>query len=110
MSTSLTVNTEQGDIRIVRTGRIYGIASSEFMIVYPDKEIGILWSPVWNEWGKKMELDRAGKKALDLWKNHLHVNRNKHLLFELINYLDNYKGDDGCEKECLALLNSVHKN
>jgi hypothetical protein len=60
------------DIKIERTGNIYGIASTEYRVTYPDGYIGSLWSPPWHELDDKEEDEAALKEAKRLFSLGLH--------------------------------------
>jgi hypothetical protein len=49
------------DIRIVRTGQGFSIASSEFSVTYPDGHVGSIWSPPWHD--KSPDDEEAGALA-----------------------------------------------
>lgn len=54
-------------LKVERTGRIYSIASSEFLATFPDGTTNTFWSPPWHEWEAKSEERRAYLQALKHW-------------------------------------------
>ena len=58
-----------GIIKISRTGRQYSIASSEFLVTYPDGSTELIWSTPWHEWTEEQESIEAYKEASKHWKN-----------------------------------------
>jgi hypothetical protein len=54
-------------LKVERTGKQFSIASSEFLITFPDGTTETIWSPVWNEYTEE-QLDKAAKfRAEWLW-------------------------------------------
>lgn len=54
-------------LKVERTGKIYSIASSEFLATYPDGSTMTFWSPPFHEWDARCESRRAYLQALKHW-------------------------------------------
>jgi hypothetical protein len=54
-------------LKVERTGRQYSIASSEFLVTFPDGTTQTIWSPVWNDYTEKEEDLYALEYAKHLW-------------------------------------------
>lgn len=54
--------------KLERTGKVYSIASSEFMITYEDDTTETIWSPPWHDMSEKEEYDLALEKAREIAK------------------------------------------
>ena len=57
------------DIKVERTGRQYSVASSEFLVTFPDGKTMTIWSPPWHELTVKGEEIRALQEAQKIWNN-----------------------------------------
>ncbi len=62
------MNKETKNIAVKRTGRVKGIASSEFEITFPDGTKSAIWSPIWHDWDKQTESEQAYLQALKMWE------------------------------------------
>lgn len=56
------------EIRVERTGRGYSIASSEYLVTFPDGTTQTIWSPPWNDFTPEEEDKCALEYAKQLWK------------------------------------------
>jgi hypothetical protein len=56
------------DIKIQRTGKVYSIAASEYLITFPNGFQQTIWSPPWNDFTEKEEDDHALEYAEMLWE------------------------------------------
>ena len=54
------------NIKIERTGNIFSISSTEYLITYPDNSTEILWSPPWHDWNDEEDA-RALLEASNRW-------------------------------------------
>jgi hypothetical protein len=55
------------EIKVERTGNCYSIASSEYLVTFPDGSIETIWSPPWHEWEEDEEDAKALEYACKLW-------------------------------------------
>lgn len=55
------------EIKVERTGRIYSIASSEYLVTFPDGTTRIIWSPPWNDFTPEEEDQNALEYAKNIW-------------------------------------------
>lgn len=60
-------------ISIERTGNTFSIASTEFLITFPDGTTETLWSPPWHEMDKELEDARALEHAAKLWADRCQI-------------------------------------
>lgn len=56
------------EIRIERTGNIFSLAASEYLITFPDGSTQTLWSPPWHELDDLEEDAAAHAEARKLWQ------------------------------------------
>jgi len=56
-----------GIIRIQRTGNTYGVASSEYLVTWPDGTYETIWSPPWHTWDRQQESKEAYRWAAEEW-------------------------------------------
>ncbi len=57
------------NIKVERTGKIYSIASSEYLVTFPDGTQQTIWSSPWNNYTEDEEDAEALKYAENLWLN-----------------------------------------
>jgi len=67
------------NIIISRTGGQFSVASSEYLVIFPDGTQMTFWSPPWHPWTEEEEDKEALLYAEELW---LHMNENKEALNE----------------------------
>jgi hypothetical protein len=54
-------------ISVTRTGNIYSIASTEYIIIYPDGSTEKVWTPPWNDWDDEEEDSKTLEYAEKRW-------------------------------------------
>jgi hypothetical protein len=60
---------------VERTGKVFGMASSEYRVTYPDGHVGTVWSPPWHELDDEQEDAAALDFARSLWRDGTHKNQ-----------------------------------
>lgn len=56
------------NIKVERTGRLYSFSGVEYIVHFPNGDVGLIWSPPWNDTMNEEEKDvGAVKYALHLW-------------------------------------------
>jgi hypothetical protein len=56
------------EVRVLKTGEIYSIASTEYIIIFPDGTGETLWSPPWHELSEEEEDIEALRIAKEKWE------------------------------------------
>jgi hypothetical protein len=54
-------------IKVERTGNTYGMASSEYLVTFPNEDSITIWSPPWNDFSPEEEDAGALEYATKLW-------------------------------------------
>jgi hypothetical protein len=67
------------NLKVERTGRQYSIASSEYLITFPDGTQETIWSPPWHEYTEEEEDKRTLYHAMCLWED------KGHDLYDIVN-------------------------
>jgi hypothetical protein len=55
-------------IKVGRTGNTYGMASSEYLVTFPNGVTTTIWSPPWNDFTPEEEDANALDYATELWE------------------------------------------
>ena len=67
--TTMSALTEQGWLYVERTGNIFSIAGTEYIIKFPNGDITNVWSPLWNDYCDADEDLGALLWALCAWED-----------------------------------------
>ena len=63
------MTTTTDEIKIERTGNIFSIASSEYLVTFPNGDKTRIWSPPWHEKTPEDEDAGALEYAKELWRD-----------------------------------------
>lgn len=97
--------------KVFRTGQIYSFASSQFLIIYPDKTFSTLWSPTWHELSKEEEFAKAEEMAVKMVKDsNERLSIEDKEFIELKKYILNYMTKDNFAYQCYGELVNIGIN
>ncbi len=76
-------------IILQRTGRAYGIGSSEYHVVFPNGDKTFVWTPVWNDWDEETEDEKTKEHVITLWKDKEYVTHSYKSYVTMLDYTNN---------------------